>query len=156
MLAGQQEIGTAEEGEGLTVEMTREKLKQYRALKREIASLEEAIDKLRDRALDIPEVMGKVTASSHDFPYIEEHITVRLNEPKEADAISRRIRIKEKRKEEAEKAALEIERFVAGIPDSTDRQIFEMLYLEGKKQREAANAVNLERSSIAKRISKYL
>ena len=138
------------------MEMTREKLKQYRALKREIESLEKAIDKLRDRALDIPEVMGKVTASSHDFPYIEEHITVRMDEPKEADAISRRIWIKEKRKEEAEKAALEIEQFIAGIPDSTDRQIFEMVFLERKKQREVADAVSLERSSIAKRISKYL
>lgn len=136
--------------------MTREKLKQYRALKREIASLEEAIDKLRDRALDIPEVMGKVTASSHDFPYIEEHITVRMNEPKEADAISRRIRIKEKRKEEAEKAALEIERFVAGIPDSTDRQIFEMLYLEGEKQKDVAEAMGYSKGRISQKVNRYL
>lgn len=138
------------------MEMTREKLKQYRALKREIASLEEAIDKLRDRALDIPEVMGKVTASSHDFPYIEEHITVRMNEPKEADAISRRIRIKEKRKEEAEKAALEIERFVAGIPDSTDRQIFEMLYLEGEKQKDVAEAMGYSKGRISQKVNRYL
>lgn len=140
----------------MPVEMTREKLKQYRALKKEIESLEKAIDKLRDRALDIPEVMGKVTASSHDFPYIEEHITVRMNEPKEADAISRRIWIKEKRKEEAEKAALEIEQFIAGIPDSTDRQIFEMVFLERKKQREVADAVGYSRGRVTQRISKVL
>lgn len=138
------------------MEMTREKLKQYRALKKEIGSLEKAIDKLRDRALDIPEVIGKVTASSHDFPYIEEHITVRMNEPKEADAITRRIRIKEKRKEEAEKAALEIEQFIAGIPDSTDRQIFEMVFLERKKQREVAEIVGFEQSSVSKRITARL
>lgn len=136
--------------------MTREKLKQYRALKREIESLDKAIDKLRDRALDIPEVMGKVTASGHEFPYIEEHITVCMDEPKEADMISRRIWIKKKRKEEAEKAALEIEQFIAGIPDSTDRQIFEMLYLEGKKQREAADAVGYTQGRISQKIGKYL
>ena len=70
--------------------MTREKLKQYRALKKEIESLNKAIDKLRDRAMDIPEVMGKVTASGHDFPYIEEHITVRMDDPREADMITSR------------------------------------------------------------------
>ena len=136
--------------------MTREKLKQYRALKKEIESLNKAIDKLRDRAMDIPEVMGKVTASGHDFPYIEEHITVRMDDPREADMISRRIRIKEKRKEEAYKAAIEIEQFISEIPDSADRQIFEMLYLEGKKQREVADEVGYSRSRVAQKVSQYL
>lgn len=143
------------EGEGLPV-MTREKLKQYRALKKEIESLDKAIDKLRDRAMDIPEVMGKVTASSHDFPYIEEHITVRMDDPIEADMISRRIRIKEKRKEEAYKAAIEIEQFIAEIPDSTDRQIFEMLYLEDKKQREVADEVGYTQGRISQKIKGIL
>lgn len=138
------------------MEMTKEKLNQYRALKKEIASLEKAIDKLRDRAMDIQEVMGKVTGSSRDFPYIEEHITVRMDEPKEADMITRRIRIKEKRKGEAEKAALEIEQFIAGIPDSTDRQIFEFVYLDGKRQREVAEAIGYSRGRISQKISQYL
>lgn len=138
------------------MEMTKQKLGQYRALQKEIASLDKAIDKLHDRAGSIPEVMGKVTGSSHDFPYISQHFPVKMDDPKEADMILRRIRIKEMRKEEAEKAALEIEQYVAGISDSTDRQIFELLYLEGKKQREVAEMVNLERSSISKRISRYL
>lgn len=138
------------------MEMTREKLKQYRALKNEIASLEQAIDRLHERALDIPVVMGKVTGSSPEFPYMPQRFTVRMDEPKGADMISRRIRIKEKRKEEAEQLAAEIEQFIAGIPDSTDRQIFEMLYLEGRKQREAADAVGYSRSRIAQEIGKYL
>ena len=138
------------------MEMTREKLKQYRALKNEIASLEKAIDKLRDRALDIPGVLGRVTGSKHEFPYIEEHITVWMDEPKEADMVARRIRIKEKRKEEAEKAALGIEQFIAGIPDSTDRQIFELVFLEGKKQREVAEAVGYSRGRVTQRISNVL
>ncbi|MCI5996114.1 MAG: sigma-70 family RNA polymerase sigma factor [Blautia sp.] len=136
--------------------MTREKLKQYISLKREIASLDRAIDKLRDRASEVPEVIGKVTGSSHDFPYIEEHISVRMDDPKEADMISRRIRIKNRRKEEAYKAAIEIEQFIAGIQDSTDRQIFEMIYLEGKKQREVAEAVGYSRSRVAQKIGEYL
>ncbi len=138
------------------MEMTREKLKQYRALKREIESLDKAIDKLSDRAMNIPEVLGKVTASSPDFPYIEEHITVRMDDPRGADMIARRIRIKEKLREEAQRAALEIEQFIAGIPDSTDRQIFEMLYLEGKKQREVAEKVGYTQGRISQKIKDIL
>lgn len=136
--------------------MTRKKLNQYRALKKEIKILDDSIDKLRERALDIPTVIGKVQSSQADFPYIEQHISVRMDEPKESDMITRRILIKEKRKEEVNKLILEIEQFIAGIPDSTDRMIFEMLYLQGKKQREVADEIGMERSGISKKVSKYL
>lgn len=136
--------------------MTREKLKQYRALKREIVILDKAISKLHDRALDVTVVMGKVTGSGHDFPYIPQHYTVQMDEPKEADMITRRIRIKERRKEDAERQALEIEEFIAGIQDSTDRQIFEMVFLEGMKQREVAEVAGYSRSRIAQKISGIL
>lgn len=136
--------------------MTREKLNQYRALKKEIKILDDSIDKLRERALDIPTVIGKVQSSQADFPYIEQHISVQMDEPNESDVIKRRIRIKEKRKEEANRLILEIEQFISGIPDSTDRQIFELIYLHGKKQREVADVVGMERSGVSKKISKYL
>lgn len=136
--------------------MTRKKLKQYKALKKEIEGLEKAIDDLRDRAQDIPTVIGKVQASQPDFPYIEQHISVQMDEPKEADMISRKIRIKQKRLDEANELSLEIEQFVAGIQDSADRQIFEMVYLEGKKQREVAELVGYSRGRIPQKISQYL
>lgn len=81
--------------------MDRKKLKEYQALKKEIAGLAQSIDKLRDRALDIPVVSGKVTGSSHDWPYIETHYTVQMDEPREADLINKRIRLKEQRRQEA-------------------------------------------------------
>ena len=133
--------------------MTRQKLKQYRALKKEIAGLDKAIEKLQDQALDIPVVLGKVTGSSQDFPYILEHVTVQMDEPKKADAISERIKIKEQRKEKCEKLALEIEKFISEIPDSTDRQIFEMVFQEGMKQREVSEVIGYSRSRISQRIS---
>lgn len=136
--------------------MTREKLNQYRALKKEIKILDDSIEKLRERALDIPTVIGTVQSSQADFPYIEQHIFVQMDEPKESDMITRRILIKEKRKEEVNKLILEIEQFIAGIPDSTDRMIFEMLYLQGKKQREVADEIGMERSGISKKVSKYI
>lgn len=138
------------------VEMTREKLKQYRALKKEIEKLDKDIDKLYEKNMDIPTVKGKVTGSSKDFPYIQMHMTVEMQEPKEADLLLRRIRIKEQRKKEVEQQALEIEQFISGIQDSTDRQIFEMLFLDRKKQREVANAVGYTQGRISQIISRIL
>lgn len=136
--------------------MTREKLNQYRALKKEIKILDDSIDKLRERAIDIPTVIGKVQSSQAEFPYIEQHISVQMDEPKESDTITRRIIIKEKRKEEVNNLILEIEQFIADIPDSNDRIIFEMLYLQGKKQREVAEAVGYSRGRIPQKVSQYL
>lgn len=136
--------------------MDKKKLRQYRALQREQALNDKAIDKLYDRAADVPTVLGKVVGSSHDFPYTEVRTTVQMDEPKESDEIGRRLRIREAKQEQIRAAVLEIEEFIASIPDSVDRQIFELIYLEGKKQREVAEIVCLDRSRISRRISKYL
>lgn len=136
--------------------MDKEKLKQYIPLKKELKMLDKKLEKLYARQENILEVLGKVTGSSADFPYTEVRTTVKISEPKENDAIKRLIRIKEKRKEEVNKLLVEIEEFIAGIPDSITRQIFELTYIDGKKQREVAVIVCLERSSISKKIDGYL
>lgn len=136
--------------------MDKEKLKQYGALKKELQMLDDKLDKLYERQENIPEVMGKVTGSSSDFPYTQVRTTVRMAEPKGNDAIKKLIRIKEQRREQVNDLIVEIEEFIAGIPDSETRQIFELTYLEGKKQREVAEDVGLEQSSISKRITAFL
>lgn len=136
--------------------MDKQTLKQYRALLREQKLNDKAIDKLYDRADAVPVVLGKVVGSSHDFPYTEVRTTVQMDEPKEADEINRRIRIREKRREQIRESVLEIEKFIAGIPDSIDRQIFELTYLDGLKQWEVADKVGLERSVVSRRITNYL
>ena len=140
----------------MPVEMTRQKLRQYKSLKKEMEKLDNDINKLYDKRLDIPTVKGKVMGSCKEFPYIQTHMTVEMQEPKATDLLSRRIRIKEQRKKEAEQQALEIEQFISGIQDSTDRQIFEMLFLDGKKQREVANAVGYTQGRISQIISRIL
>lgn len=136
--------------------MDRKTLKQYRALKKELLLIDQGIDRLRERALDIPTVAGKVTGSSHDWPYIETHYPVWMDEPKEAEEINRRLRIKQRRREEVSRLAVEIEQYIAGIPNSTDRQIFELTFLEGKTQQEVAEAIHLERSWVSRRIDRCL
>lgn len=136
--------------------MDRKTLRQYRALKKELLLIDQGIDRLRERAMDVPTVAGKVTGSSHDWPYIETHYPVWMDEPKEADEISRRLRIKQQRREEVSRLAAEIEQYIAGIPDSTDRQIFELLFLEGITQQDAANIVGYTQARVSQRISDVL
>lgn len=136
--------------------MDRRRLRQYRALKQELESLEGTIERLSERVTEIPTVKGKVTASGLEWPYIEQHVTVEMADPKEADAIKRRIRIKKIRKTEAECLAAEIEEFIAGIPDSMDRQIFELVYLEGKTMQETGEQLGYTKGRISQKISEVL
>ena len=136
--------------------MDKKTLKQYRALLREQTLNDKAIDKLYDRAAGVPTVMGKVVGSSHDFPYTEVRTSVQMDEPKEADEIARRLLIRKERQEQIRAVVLEIEQFITRIPESTDRQIFELTFLEGKTQEEVAIAVGYSRSRISQRVSECL
>lgn len=136
--------------------MDKGKLKQYGALKKELQMLDDKLDKLYERQENVPEVMGKVTGSSSDFPYTQVRTTVRMAEPKGNDAIKKLIRIKEQRREQVNDLIVEIEEFIAGIPDSETRQIFELTYLEGKKQREVAEQLGYTKGRISQKITQYL
>lgn len=131
-------------------------LKQYRALLREQELNNKAIDRLYDRLDNVPVVAGKVVGSSRNFPYTEVRTTVQMDEPVESEEINRRLKIREDRKEKIRAAVLEIEEFIAAIPDSADRQIFEMRFLDGKKQWEVADAIGVERSTVSKRVDGIL
>lgn len=78
--------------------MNREQLNKYKKNKRDIENLDGIIAKLQERLDAVPVVSGKVTKSSDDFPYIEEHVQVRVEEPKAATALKMRIYEKEKRR----------------------------------------------------------
>lgn len=136
--------------------MDRKTLRQYRALKKELLLIDQGIDRLRERAMDVPTVAGKVTGSSHDWPYIETHYPVWMDEPKEADEISRRLRIKQRRREEVSRLAVEIEQYIAGIPDSTDRRIFELRFLNGLTYQEIGDLVGYSKGRISQRITEIL
>lgn len=136
--------------------MDKRRLIQYKALAKEQPKLRKEIDILYERLDKVPVVSGKVTKSGDDFPYIEEHMTVQMKEPKAATEIKKQIQIKELRLEQVEEEKTEIERFIASIPDSRDRQIFELSFLDGKKQREVAGEVGYSRGRISQIISGYL
>lgn len=136
--------------------MDKKKLERYKPLKRELLMIDKQISKLEERREELPVVMGKVQSSDHEFPYTERRVSVQMIEPKEADKIDREIVRKRARKRQIESEMEEVKGFIENMPEGEDRQVFELYYLEGMKQREVADIVGLEQSSISKKITTYL
>ena len=129
--------------------MNREQLSKYKKNKRDIENLDGIIAKLQERLDAVPVVSGKVTKSSDDFPYIEEHVQVRVEEPKAATALKMRIREKEKRKDQLIQENEEAEKYIAAMPDGTAKDIIEMVFLDGMTQKEAAECEGYTQARIS-------
>lgn len=136
--------------------MDKKKLSQLRPLKKELELIDKKLDRLYDRQENVPVVLGKVVGSRKYFPYTEVRTTVQMDEPKEADEISKQIRIREKRREQVKKLITEIEQFIAEIPDSRDRQIFELRYIEGLTMKKVGEKVGYSKGRVSQIISGYL
>ena len=129
--------------------MKRELLNRYKQNKRELALIDRRLDRLNGRLESVPEVSGKVTKSGDDFPYIEEHVTVRMAEPKTATAIKDRIREKKTRQQELMSEIREVEEFISGLPEGMEKNILEMVYLEDMSQRDAAEMVGYTQARVS-------
>ena len=139
--------------------MNREKLRRHKRNMTELASVLLAIGKLQEELEWVKEehiVSGKVKKSGKDFPYIEEHMTVKVPDPKRTEPIRARLRKKEQRKAELESEMQEVEAFIASFPDGMDKQIFEMVYLDGMTQRKVGEVLGYSEGRISQIISKYL
>ena len=136
--------------------MTKELLSKYKQNKRELTLLDQQLDRLRDRLEEVDEVSGKVSKSSDDWPYIEEHVTVRMAEPKAAAKIKDKIRVKESRRQTVQLEVLEVESFIDSLPEGIERQILEMVYLEGMSQGEAAEMIGYTQGRIAQIIKRCI
>ena len=131
-------------------------LKRHKKNKKELEILEKALGRLYVQLEEVPTVSGKVTKSSDDFPYIEEHMTVKMAEPKAAMAIKERIRRKEARKERLLVEMAEVEEFIDGLPEGCDKRIMEMVYLEDMSQEDVAELVGYTQGRIAQIIFKVV
>lgn len=134
--------------------MNREKLNRHKQNKRELALIERQLDKLYERLEGVETVYGKVTKSGDDFPYIEEHITVQMAEPKAATAIKDRIREKEAWREKLLAEIEEVEKFISGCSEGIEKQVLEMVYLEDMSQRDVAEVVGYSYGRVSQLISK--
>lgn len=137
--------------------MTEQDLNQYKAIKKEIADLDRRIQEIKEAPVIS---FGTVKGSSKYFPYTPQNFHVTGIDPtdvsKREKKISELLLQREIQRDMLVKKQLEIERYIAGISDSTTRTIFRMYYIDGKSQWEIARKLGYERSAISQRIRRYL
>ena len=134
--------------------MNREKLNRHKQNKRELALIERQLDRLYERLENVETVSGKVTKSGDDFPYIEEHVTVQMAEPKAATAIKDQIREKEDRQRVLQGEIEQVENFIYALPDGIEKRVMEMVYLDGESQYDAADALGITQGRVSQIIKK--
>lgn len=130
--------------------MTRDELKNYRHLVKEIAKIEQDIDRLLKRQAKIPDVKDKVQKSMDDYPYTLTHITVDAKDPLQNDTIERLLLLKQARLLKIQHQRLEIEDWIASLEDSRDRQVIEMVYVDGRSFRDVADELHYDASTISR------
>lgn len=134
--------------------MDKKTLKRYKSNKDRLIRIEEQIQELCERESTV--VMGKVTGSSADFPYTEVRTSVQMYDPYEEENIRRQIRRKEADRLRILKEQKEVEDYINGIDDPEIKEIFELAFVEGKKQQEVADIIGYSRGRISQIISEYL
>lgn len=134
--------------------MNREKLNRHKQNKRELALIERQLDRLYERLENVETVSGKVTKSGDDFPYIEEHVTVQMAEPKAATAIKDQIREKEDRQMAIQREIAQVEDFIDALPDGIEKRVMEMVYLDGESQYDAADVLEITQGRVSQIIKK--
>ena len=136
--------------------MDRKQLKKYKSNKRRIAGIKKTIDKLVEQLDNVPVVPGKVTKSGDEFPYIERHIKVIMEEPKEATRLKERIREKREDLSRLEQENEEVEKYIEQLPVGMKKEIFEMVYLDGMTQEAVAVIVGYSKGRVSQIISETI
>ena len=136
--------------------MDRKQLKKYKSNKRRIAGIKKTIDRLVEQLDNVPVVPGKVTKSGDEFPYIEQHVKVVMEEPKEATRLKERIREKQQDLSRLEQENEEVERYISQLPEGKKKEIFEMVYLDGMTQEAVADIVGYSKGRVSQIISETI
>lgn len=138
--------------------MTKERLEQLISLRAEIRELNREISAIREKNNDI--VTDKVTASSHEFPYNQVHITIRGIDTKgmlkRNQAIHKKQCMLEKRMVEAQILEADIAEFINSIHDSEMRRIFHGRYEIGMTWEQVGRELHCDRTTVEKKVSRYL
>ena len=134
--------------------MDKKTLKKYKPNKDRLIRIEEQIQELCERESTV--VMGKVTGSSTDFPYTEVRTSVQMYDPYEEENVRRQIRRKEADRLLILKEQKEVEDYINRIGDTEIKEIFELSFIEGKKQIEVAEIVGYSRGRISQKIGEQL
>lgn len=138
--------------------VTDKELNQYRFIKEEIKDLTFRITKLEEKEILI--MTDKVKGSSKYFPYTEMNFNVtgvdqdayHRNQTRIANLKHKR----EKKRAELLEKESEMHDFIYSIQDSQVRQIFILRFIDGLSQDVIGRKLHMERSTVSKKIAKYL
>ena len=136
--------------------MDRKQLKKYKSNKRRIAGIKKTIDRLVEQLDNVPVLPGKVKKSGDEFPYIEQHVKVVIEEPKEATRLKERIREKRQDLGRLEQENEEVEKYIEQLPVGMKKEIFEMVYLDGMTQEAVADIVGYSKGRVSQIISETI
>ncbi len=128
--------------------MTRKELEEYRSNKEEIKELQYKLFHLGEG----DSMMGNDTILDYRSGYPMPQSVVGVDWDK-VDRLEKRYEDKIKA---LEKACERTEDFIESIPDGITRRICRMHYIDGLPQKSIAKELHMEKSSVSKRISKYL
>lgn len=134
--------------------MDKKILESYQSYKRMIERNNKKIE--AEKFKDIPAVQGKVQSSMKDFPYIGSHVSVQMDEPKEAEKRRAKIEQLEQENSHAKEQMDKIERFINGIRDVKVKEIFTYKYIDGRKVKDVAKVVGYTHGRVSQIISNYL
>lgn len=130
------------------MEITKEQLQAYRSKKDEIRELEYILKhRWEDEGL-----IGNDVIFDYSTGYPMPQSVVGFDYEKYKRLQDRDMKRKEKLQQECE----EIEEWVEAIPDSLTRRIFRMCFIDGRRQKDVAKAVHLDRSRISRKIDEYI
>ena len=130
------------------MEMTKEMLLSYRSKRDEIIELDWQLNnRWRSETM-----IGNEVVFDYSKGYPMPRSVVGFDQEKYRRAQDRDLRKKRNLEQECE----EVENFIENIQDSILRRIFRMSFIDGLKQKDVAKAVNMDRSSVSRKIDAYL
>ena len=130
------------------MEITKDQLQAYRSKKDEIRELEYILKhRWEDEGL-----IGNDVIFDYSTGYPMPQSVVGFDYEKYKRLQDRDMKQKEKLQHECE----EIEEWVETIPDSLTRRIFRMCFVDGRRKKDVAKAVHLDRSRISRKIDEYI
>ncbi len=128
--------------------MTLESLKAYRSKKEEIVELAYRLEHLGEE----DSLVGNSIVFDYRTGYPRPQTVIGTDREK-FYCLNSQWR---QRKEQLEDECRQVEDFIERIPDSVTRRIFRMYYIDNMTQRQIAKKVNMDKSTVARKIEKFL
>ncbi|MCM1194133.1 MAG: hypothetical protein NC389_17135 [Acetatifactor muris] len=128
--------------------MTREKLEAYRSMQEEIQELKGRIQNLLEGDTMIDNSVINDYRSGYPVPQAVVGV--------DWEKIGRLRKQYTNRIAKLQKECSQVEEYIEGIEDSMTRRIFRMRFIDGLSQRQISRAVHFDKSTIGRKIDKFL